>query len=326
MKFLKIITVGFIAATGFFSCSKPNEGYLSKVLTYSPQTLVATKGRTTVSAAMIVDGSTSPINVKLLQTRNFYSKQNADSILLKKYEIITYKAEITQNDSTVEQVQAKLGKDMYPSFRVNPIGGRLEVTPATNFIDSGTYEFDVMVDNPAGSREVKNVGMIKIVNPTSNIEITSQSVSTSPVTSETTTNQTSFTVSVVRTSPTGNKIIFKYVDKNGVPFNPNAGQVNPRADRPTFKTYAPFYPEEKTDTALVYKYPSGLPTFPIYPTVVVSGANYSYITYYRIPASATDIGLNVNPVIAFRLWPVLGEQAVSGTYLVTFKMNFVAKK
>jgi len=326
MKFLKIITAGLIATIVISSCSKPQEGYLSKVLTYSPQTLVATKGRTTVSAAMIVDGSTGPINVKLLQTRNFYTKQNADSILLKKYEIITYKAEITQNDSTVEQVQAKLGKDMYPSFRINPVGGRLEVTPATNFLDTGTYEFDVKVDNTAGSREVKNIGMIKIANPTNNIDITSQQVTTSPVTSETTTNQSSFTVSVVKVSSAGNKIIFKYVDKNGVPFNPNAGQVNPRPDRPTFRTYAPFYAEEKTDTALVYTYPTGLPTFPIYPVVVVSGGNFSYVSYYRIPASATDIGLNINPVIGFRLWPALGEQAVTGTYLVTFKMNFVAKK
>lgn len=326
MKFLKITVVGLIGIILIFSCSKPKEGYLSKVLTYSPQTLVATKGRVTVSAAMIVDGSTGPINVKLLRTRNFYTKQNADSILLKKYEIITYKAEITQNDSTVEQVQSKLGKDMYPSFRINEVGGRLEVTPATNFIDTGTYEFDVMVDNPAGSREVNNVGMIKLVNPTNNIDITSQSVTTSPVTSETTTNQSNFAVTVVRTSSTENKVIFKYVDKNGTPFNPNAGQVNPRPDRPTFRTYAPFYPEEKTDTALVYKYPTGLPTFPIYPVVVVSGTNYSYISYYRIPASATDIGLNINPVVGFRLWPLAGQQAVSGTYLVTFKMNFVVKK
>jgi hypothetical protein len=326
MKFLKISTVSLIAIMIISGCSKPKPGYLSKVLVYSPKTLVANKGRVTVSAALLVDGSTSPINVKLLRTRNYYSNQNADSVLLKKYEIITYKAEITQNDSTVEQLESKLGKTMYSSFNVNPIGGRLELTPATNFIDTGTYVFDIMVTNPAGSREVDNVGIIKIVNPTTNIDITSQSVTTSPTTSETFTTQTQFTYTVVRTSAPENKIILKFVDKNGKPFNPAAGEIYARADRPTFKTYAPFYAEEKTDTALVYKYPTGLPVFPIYPSVLVAGGTYSNTYYYRIAAAATDINLNVNPVLGFRLWPLLGQQAVSGTYLVTFKMNFVARK
>lgn len=326
MKFLKITAVGLLAVIIISGCSKPAPGYLSKVLVYSPKTLVANKGRVTVSAALLVDGSTSPINVKLLRTRNYYTKQNADSILLKKYQIVTYKAEITQNDSTVEQVQSKLSTDLYSSFNVNPIGGRLEVSPATNFIDTGTYEFDIMVTNPAGSREVNSAGIIKIVNPTTNIDITSQSVTTSPTTSETFTTQTQFTYSVVRTSAPENKIILKFVDKNGKPFNPAAGEIYARADRPTLKTYAPFYPEEKTDTALVYKYPTGLPVFPIYPSVAVAGGSYSNIYYYRIAASATDINLNVNPVLGFRLWPLLGQPSVNGTYLVTFKMNFVARK
>jgi hypothetical protein len=326
MKFLKIASISVLAVLIISGCSKPSPGYLSKVLVYSPQTLSANKGRTTVSTALLVDGSTSPINVKLLRTRNYWTKQNADSILLKKYEIVTYKGEITQNDSTVDQVLAKLGKSMYSSFNINSIGGRLELTSATNFIDTGTYEFDIVVTNPAGSREVDNAGVIKIVNPSNNIDITSQSVTTSPTTSETFTNQTAFTYSVVRTSASENKIIVKFVDKTGKPFNPAAGDVYARADRPTLKTYAPFYVEEKTDTALVYRYPAGLPVFPIYPTVTVSGGNYSNISYYRIAAAATDINLNVNPVIGFKLWPLLGEQAVSGTYLVTFKMNFVAKK
>ncbi|HEV8287251.1 MAG TPA: hypothetical protein VGQ09_23240 [Chitinophagaceae bacterium] len=330
MKFLKISSFVFIATIIILGCKKPAEGYLSKVLVYSPKTLVATKGRATTSAALLVDGSTSPINVELLTTRNYYTKQSADAILLKEYEIVTYTAEITQNDSTPEQVAAKVGKAMYSSFNVNPIGGRLEVTPATNFIDTGTYEFDILVTNPAGSREVNSVGIIKIVNPTNSFEITTQSVNTSPSTSETpTTNQTNFTTSIVRTSSAANKIILKFVDKNGVPFNPNAGQVNIRADQPYFKMYAPFYPEEKTDTALVYRYPSGLPVFPIYPALMVPGrtqpiTNYSFS--YRIPATATDINMNVNPTMGFRLWPLLGEQAVSGTYLVTFKMNFVTRK
>jgi hypothetical protein len=326
MKFLKISTIGLIAVMIVSGCSKPKPGYLSNVLVYSPKTLVANKGRVTVSQALLVDGSTSPINVKLLRTRNYYTKQNADSILLKKYEIATYRAEVTQNDSTLQQIEAKTGKSMYGSFTVNPIGGRLELSPATNFIDTGTYEFDIMVTNSAGSREVNNAGIIRIVNPVSNIDITSQSVTTSPTTAETFTSQSQFTYSVVKTSSSENKIIIKFVDKVGKPFNPAQGDVYARADRPTFKTYDPFYTEEKTDTALVYKYPAGLPVFPIYPSVSVSGGNYSNVYYFRIAAAATVINLYVYPVLGFRLWPMVGQLSVSGTYLVTFKMNFVTKK
>lgn len=325
MKFLTIISIAFIAITLTNGCKKPAEGYLSKVLVYNPKTLVAVKGRVTTSAALLVDGSSSPINVKLLGVRNYYTKQPADSILLKKYEIAVYNAEITQKDTTPAQISAKIGREMYPSFNINPLGGRIEVTPATNFIDTGTFEFDIQVTNPAGTRVVNNVGIIRIVNPTTSYDITAQSVTTSPTTSETFTTQTNFSTTIVRTASAENKIILKFVDKNGKPFNPNAGNVVPRTDRPSFKTYDPFYAEEKTDTALVYQYPPNLPVFPIYPSVVVSGGTYSYVSYYRIPAASTDINLNLNPVIGFRLWPVAGQSSVSGTYLVTFKMNFVTK-
>lgn len=326
MKFLKTAGIAFLALAVLHSCKKPQQGYLSKVLIYNPKTFTAIKGRTTTSSALVVDGSTNPINVKLLGVRNYYTKQPADSILLKKFEIVTYKAEITQRDSTVEQVSNKLGKSMYSSFNVNPLGGRLEVTPASNFIDTGTFEFDIEVSNPAGTRVVNNVGIVRITTSANPYEIISQSASTSPTTAETFTNVSNFTTAITRDPNGPNKVVLKFVDKNGVPFNPAAGQVNVRADRPFFKVYAPFYPEERTDTALVYRYPENMPVFPIYPNVTWANANWSYIYYYRIPAAATDINLNVNPTIAFRLWPASGEASVKGTYTMTFKMNFVAKK
>src|SRR5688572_4341799 len=129
MKFFKINAVIFITVTTIYGCKKPAEGYLSKVIVYNPKTLLATKGRVTTSAALLVDGSSNPINVKLLGVRNFYSKQPADSLVLKKYEILTYKGEITQFDSTLELVNQKLSTGMYSAFNINSIGGRIEVSP-----------------------------------------------------------------------------------------------------------------------------------------------------------------------------------------------------
>ena len=83
MKLLRISGVAVLSLLIAFGCKKPSEGYLSKVLVYNPKTLNAVKGRVTTSAALLVDGSTNPINVKLLAVRNYYTKQPADSILLK---------------------------------------------------------------------------------------------------------------------------------------------------------------------------------------------------------------------------------------------------
>lgn len=330
MKLLRISGVAVLSLLIAFGCKKPSEGYLSKVLVYNPKTLNAVKGRVTTSAALLVDGSTNPINVKLLAVRNYYTKQPADSILLKKYEIATYKAEITQQDTTIQQVSNKLSTGMYSTFNINPIGGRIEVTPASNFIDTGTYEFDINVSNPAGSRDMQSIGILRIINATNPYDITRQAITTTPANAETpTTNQSNYTLTITR-SAGENKIILKFLDKNGLAFKPSTGQVNPRPDLPVLRNYAPFYPEVKTDTSFIYQYPERLPTFPLFQYSSVNpstGAitNRQYTSYYRIPAAANDLNANINPEIGFRLWPVPGEAFVSGTYTITIKMNFVMR-
>ncbi|WP_324009107.1 hypothetical protein, partial [Parvimonas sp. D9] len=51
---------------------------------------------------------------------------------------------------------------MYKPFNVNPLGGRLELTPATALIDTGTYNFDIEVSNIRGSRVVNNIAQVRI--------------------------------------------------------------------------------------------------------------------------------------------------------------------
>ncbi len=330
----KIISAGGFTAVlmvaVLLGCKKPAPGYLSKVLVYNPKTLVATKGRVTTSAALIVDGSTDPIQVKLTGTRNLYTKANADAILLKKYEIPIYKGEITQNDTTLAQISSKLGMAEYTVFNVNSIGGRVEVTPASTFIDTGTYEFDINVTNPAGSRDVPGVGQIRLVNAATPFTITRQAVTTTPATAETpSTNQTNYTLTITREAGP-NRIILRLLDRNGDAFNPKT-QLISFVDRPTYRNFAPYYPEVKTDSSLVYQYPEKLPTFPLFQYTSVNpdnGAvvNRQYTAFFRIPAAANQMNVNINPEIGFRLFPIPGEAVVSGTYTVTMRLNFVAKK
>jgi hypothetical protein len=324
MKIVKIISFALIIAVGFFGCAKPEkQGFLSDNLIYVPNPFTAVKGRTTTSAPMQVDGSTVPFYVKLLSLRSKYGKPM--DAMEKEYEIAIFKGNITQNDSTIEMVNAKIGTGKFKPISINPIGGRIEVTPATAFVDTGTFVIDVEVSNVAGTKTKLNAADIKIIPATLAWDILTQTATTSPVNSETTTSISGLVVSIIRVATAENKIIIKYTDKNNVPFNPKAGEIITRTDRPTFQLFDPYFKEEKTDTALVFEYPAKLPFFPLFP-VNVAGTNYTNIVYYRIPAAYNTLNLNLNPVVGFKLWPAAGESFVSGTYIVTARMNFATRK
>jgi hypothetical protein len=128
----------------------------------------------------------------------------------------------------------------------------------------------------------------------------------------------------VQRIPGPNKIIIKFVDKNGAKFNPLAGEVVPRVSLPTalryqFKQFDPYYAEVKTDTAFVYDYPAKTPTFPLF---TLNGA---YTVSYRIPNNFNDLNLNINPEFAVRLYP-LDVPYVDGTWIITNKINFAVRK
>jgi hypothetical protein len=280
MKIFKISALALTVAVGLYSCVKSvDKGFLSENLIYAPNPFTAVKGRTTTSGPMQVDGSTPPFNVKLLALRSKHNKPMGD--LEKEYEIVVFKGNVTEEDSTIELVNKKIGKAMYKPITINPIGGRIQVTPASNFIDTGTYVIDVEVSNIAGKKTKLNAAEIKIVPATTPYDITNQTATTSPSNSETTTSASGFTVTITRVPTPENRIILKYVDKNNVPFNPKEGQLIPRADRPTFAKYDPYFAEVKTDTAIIFEYPANLPVFPLFP-VTVAVLIYNNIYYYRI--------------------------------------------
>jgi hypothetical protein len=329
---LNILCFAAVLLITVIGCKKQEVGFLSPNLLYSPFSMTATKGRVATSASMQVDGSTGPFTMTLLQVRNKYTNKVADS-LTKEFEIATYKGEITQADTTLAQLSSKLGTSMYKPFTLNPLGGRIELSPATNFIDTGTFVFDVEVSNIAGKRTVNNAGEFRLVRPASSYDLTRQAATTSPILTETpTTAIATASIPVTITRAAGeNKIIIKFLDKNGKPFSPATGQVLPRANLPHFANYDPYYPEKKTDSTLEFQYPTKTPAFPLFQystTNFSTGAitNRAYTSFYRIPGSANDLNLNINPEIGFRLWPVEGEAFVSGTWTITFRINTAARK
>ncbi|MEO5562850.1 MAG: hypothetical protein ABIR18_05425 [Chitinophagaceae bacterium] len=322
MKFRDIILL-VVCGLFFYSCKKPETGFLSDRLFYRNNPFSATLGRVTTSLPIEADGSTVPLNVKLLAVRD---KNGAPATkLTTEYEIAIYKGEILATDTTLAQLSAKLGTAMYKPFNVNPIGGRLEVTPASVFADTGTYDFDIEVSNVKGRKQLNSIAKVRLT-PALDSQIVRQFATTSVPGQEVTFVTQGAFVTTVQRIPGPNKIIIKFVDKNGAKFNPLAGEVVPRVSLPLvtgglryqFKQYDPYYPEVKTDTAFVYEYPAKTPTFPLYTL------NNAYTVSYRIPNNFNDLNLNINPEFAVRLFP-LNAPFVDGTWIITNKINFAVR-
>lgn len=320
MKFRYIILAG-VCCMFLYCCKKVEIGFLSDRLFYRTNPLVAIKGRVTTSLPIETNGSTSPLNVTMLAIRD-KTGQSADK-MLKEYEIPIYKGEVLATDTTLEMLNTKLGKAMYKPFNINPVGGRMEVTPASVYADTGTYKFDLQVSNIKGTIKLDTIGSVRLT-PAVDSQIVRQAATTSVPNQELTfVTQAAFVVTVQRIAGP-NKIIIRFIDKNGAKFNPLAGEVFPRLSVPAnlrfqFKQYDPYYPEIKTDTAFVYDYPATTPTFPLFTL------NNAYTVSYRIPAANNDLNLNINPEFAVRLFP-LDVPYVNGTWLITNKINFAARK
>ena len=304
-----------------FCCSKVPEGFLSDRLFYRVNPFVAVKGRVTTGLPIETDGSTAPLNIKMLALRD-RSGQAAEK-LMKEYEIPIYKGEVLATDTTVDMLAKKLGTAMYKPFNVNPIGGRLEVTPASVYADTGTYNFDIEVSNVKGTKVLNNIANMRLT-PALDSQIVRQLATTSAPNQELTfVTQTAFAVTVQRI-PGPNKIIIRFLDKNGAKFNPQAGEVVPRISLPAnlryqFKQFDPYYAEVKNDTAFVYDYPAKTPVFPLFTL------NNAYTVSYRIPNTVNDLNQNINPEFAVRLFP-LNLPYVEGTWLITNRINFAARK
>lgn len=319
----KIICAASLIALISYACSKkPQEGFLGNRFFYLANPFIGVKGRVTTSVPLQADGSTQPLTVRLLAVRNRAGQ--VTDVLTKEYEIPIYKGQVTPEDSTPQLLAVKLGTAMYKPFNVNSLGGRLELTPATAMIDTGTYNFDIEVSNIRGSKVVANIADVRIT-PAIPSQLIRQFANTSAPNQETTfTTQGTFTTTVERRAGP-NQIIIRFLDRNGVAFNPRTGQVLPRvgttaAPRFVFKQFAPYYPEVVNDTAFIYQYPEKTPTFPLYVL------NNAYLSSYRIPAEFNTLNQNINPEFAFRLYPTDGVTSVSGTWVITNRIPFAAKR
>ncbi|OJZ06268.1 MAG: hypothetical protein BGP15_11110 [Sphingobacterium sp. 40-24] len=296
------------------SCKSDQIGYLSENIRYNVENLQVNQGAVVYTDAIVANGSTTPLTVNLLAVRNKETGELSTEFS-KEHEISTYLAEITWRDTTLDLLNAKIGKAKYPPMMLNATGGRVGFTQATQFVTPGQYTIDVEVSNVAGQKKFKNILDFNVIGAKKE-DILFKSCTSSDYGAESNfLPYTDYEIVVEHQAEGENKIVYQWEDKNGKPFNPKKGEVIKRGDRPTFKNWSPYYPEEVTDTGLVYRYPdvSGL-VYPIMNGTYVGTEFWSGdpISYYRIVGTATTLGRNLNPVSTIKFYR-------SGTYTVRFR-------
>ena len=296
------------------ACKKQATGFLSDNLYYLENPFFVAQGVTTVSASMVTDGSTAPLQVKLLSIREKKSGKSADSAFLKPQLMTVFSGNVTYNDSTPESLRSKLKDSMVAPFSVNSIGGRLQFTGTTTFIPQGMYTMDVDATNVRGKKTLTEVCDINIL-PTE--YFVQAGTPYSYLLDTINQGRVYATPELTATrNPSGPAVItIKWVDENGKVFNPAKGEVQARAGLSSFQNWDPYYDVQLTDTAFVFPYPDRVPVFPVFnPAQVGVGIQADYWCYYRIPAAyIAEPGQEYRLAFAFKL-----PNAV-GTYNVIIK-------
>lgn len=303
-------------------CQKVIHGYISDNIYYQVNPFAVQKGVTTVSSSLILNGSTAPLHVELLALRDS-AGNDADSLLRTPRTIMTYKNTVTYMDTTLDMFNAKLNDSAVSPFNVAEIGGRLQFTAATSYVPSGSYYMDLKVSNVNGERVLNNACkiMLKSLSSTFTTGYFSyryyrDEAKTDLFRTESDATYSTFDIAYKET-PGVNQIIFKWVDKNGTPFNPQKGEITDHANAPaattsfpTIHQWAPFYPSEYTDTAIIQKLPV---------------VNFSF-PYFDLPVYPATGGVRIdNEVSGMKdhssVWTVMTfSLKTSGTYYITYHL------
>jgi hypothetical protein len=316
-----LIAAGVVSTIAILSCNKIKTGFISDNIYYNVNPFTVAQGNTAVSAGLVIDGSTTPVNVKLLAVRNMATGEDAAKYLLTKDTVRIYKGNVTADDSTLALLGAKLKDSTLAPFSVNNIGGRLQFTQASKFVPVGSYNIDLQVSNVRGTRILNNACKINVVGSIPDtISYIAYNHSDATYTNFVGFPASSLNIKVTYKPGGTDKIIYVWKDKNGKTWNPANGEIVGRPGRPNFADFDPYYPVVKTDTSLEYRYPGGVPVFPVFAIPKAYPGFNGGPYYYSIKGSANDTGAPVNTTFT------IGFYLTKGTFVVTTIVTDVARK
>src|SRR5579859_744614 len=272
-KYIKTLVLLGTVFAGGFNCQKIQTGFLSSNLYYLQSPLIAPQGSITVSSVLQVDGSTAPMNV--VMTKVVDSNGNrVDSLMAKKDSFPGFSGAVSYLDSNLALLSKKIVFTSAPALSVNPLGGRIQLTPATNNIPKGMYTIDIKASNVRGAVSIPNACKIIITSAGSPDTIYSGAYAG---TLDNTTGayagalgNPSINVQFIPSAV--NKIVFKWVDMNGKVYNAAAGGISARTGRWNFRNFDPYYPQVLTDTSVEYQYPTVPNEFPVFPNTGADGS------------------------------------------------------
>lgn len=324
---IKIALASVFFAMGITACKKIPDGFLSSYVRYETTPIIVQQGRAFVSDALNPDGSAKPMTVKLLAIYEAGTGKNVTELFSKKYTIPVWTGFYDpKKDLTLEMINAKRKDSLVYPISINEFSGQIEANYATINLPVGTYDFDLEVTNPAGTRQYPKIGQFQLKEaPYFEIPAVRSSVAMKVGAESTTKTLPAGRIEVKRTGEGENKIIVRIVDKNGVAFNPKAGEIGRRPVAgtaggflQTMQDYALSY--EAFDDRMEFVY--GVNPFPL--SSLGNGYNY----YYRIPTQFVkfddSLGLPDNQYSANARFSL--RVYLPGVYDVTVFVDGVTRK
>lgn len=320
--------LGVFALLSIAACKKIQQGFQSDAIRYKDNNIYAKRGLILYQSDRInADGSTPPYTFKLLNLRR-EDGSPAPSQFNTEYEITTFKPGMSF-DATTDTTVALLNKKRETVKRLpmyfNEASGQLTFNKASVNLPLGKYYYDVEMTNVTGTKLFPKLATINVVDPElEDLFVVTDNVANgfNDVTGVATAMRNP-TITCTKISNTGARAILKMVDKNGRTFNPKAGEIIQRGDRPVFENYAKFNPVIKTDTAMICDFE--VAPFPL-TKYITPTTDWGFLMYYRIPSQYVTIdnfpsspGFSVNPRWSWQL-------KLEGTYVIQIKFPDVTKK
>jgi hypothetical protein len=318
IQLLSLLYVGLV----IYGCTTVETGFLSKNLYYIDNPLYTTQGTVTVSTSLVVDGSTLPMTIELTKVTN-EGGEDVTEMVSKPDSIIGFSGSITYADSTLALLNAKLVKTIAVPLSVNKTGGRIQLTPATKSIPTGEYDLSLKASNVRGTVDLPNICKVIVTgsgdtytdfggayagafDPSTGVYLYGVGLELPKV---------KFTKTDV------NKIIYKFLDKDGNKYNPKAGGLTVRKNRWTMKQFDPYFKEVLTDSTVEYGYPTVPNTFPVFLNPGINGIipRGTYGVFPAIPGARNSSG---DPVFAFLDLAFLDK----GTYVIVVQFTDVTWK
>lgn len=325
MKKIFVITISIMVAIG---CKKIEEGYLSDQIRYKDNVIFCKRGLILVQSDKIqADGSTPPYTFKMVNFREKVTGAEAPEEFDNEYDVLVFKDGMSFNietDTTVALLDLKREIKKLKPMYFNEVSGQLTFNKASGNLPLGEYTFDVEVTNVRGTKSFPSIAQINVLDPSGEDLFVTEDNSNNAFSdaSGAVTAMKTVKITCTKQSSDGARVILKIVDKNGVPFNPKAGEIIKRGDRPVFENYAKFNPVIVTDTAMICDFE--VAPFPL-ARYIDATTDWNHLMYYRIPSTFANIDgfaagqYSVNPRIAFVV-------KLEGTYIVEVKMTDVVHR